>query len=268
MNYLLVSSVIQEPPNLVSLLYKLFPNQLTATLHQWEDLVFSIIVAALIAVVFRIGIRRKELIPKGLQNGLEMITEMLMKVVYGILGPEGKKYFPFLGTLFIYILAMNLFGMVPLMKSPSVNLNITAALALCVFILVQYLNIKNMGLLGFLYHMAGSPKTVLEWMIVPLMLPLELLTQISRPVTLALRLFGNIMGEEALIGYFTVAGVAAFALLQIPIDAGFPLQIPFMFLGLLTSLMQALVFTLLSAVYILLSIPHAEEHQLETEKTL
>ncbi|ADI38479.1 ATP synthase subunit a [Waddlia chondrophila 2032/99] len=260
-HYLLVSPILQHPPNIISLLYKIFPNKLTQMLHQWEDLAFSIIIATFVIILFRIGIRKREMIPKGLQNGLEMITELLMKVIYGILGSEEKKYIPFLGTLFVYILALNLFGLIPLMKPPSANLNTAIALALCVFTLVQYLNIKHMGIFGFLYHMAGSPKTVLEWIIVPLIFPLELLTQISRPVTLALRLFGNIMGEEALIGYFTLAGVAAFSLLDLPMQGGLPLQIPFMFLGILTSFMQALVFTLLSAVYILLSIPHKEKHQ-------
>lgn len=92
----------------------------------------------------------------------------------------------------------------------------------------------------------------------PLMFPLELLTQISRPVTLALRLFGNIMGEETLIAYFTLAGIFALSFLHFEIPIGLPFQLPFMMFAILTSTMQAMVFTLLTAVYILLSEPHHE----------
>jgi F-type H+-transporting ATPase subunit a len=103
-----------------------------------------------------------------------------------------------------------------------------------------------------LYHLAGSPKDAVGWMIAPLMFPIEILTQVSRPVTLALRLFGNILGEKIMLGFFALMGITLFYF--------FPIQTPFMFLGLLTGVMQALVFTLLSTIYILLSVPHADEH--------
>jgi len=184
-------------------------------------------------------------------------VEGISGFITSVLGHDGAKYVPFLGTLFIYILSMNLLGLVPLMASPSSNLNITVALAICVFVMVQYLNIKNMGIKGFIYHLAGSPKNAIEWSIAPLMFPIELLTQISRPITLALRLFGNILGEKILIAFFAGVGVSLLYF--------FPIQTPFMFLGLLTSVMQALVFTLLSTIYILLSIPHSEEIHLNSE---
>lgn len=260
----ILSAIIEEPPNILSLLHRIYADAPWGyILYEWENLLFSLLVAILLVAFFQIGVRQKMIVPTGLQNFLELLTELLSKMVYGVLGKEGRKYFPFLATLFVYILAMNLFGLIPLMKSPSSSLNIAIALAICVFALVQYLNIKNMGLFGFLYHLAGSPKGLLGWLMVPLMLPIEILTQLSRPLTLALRLFGNIFGEEALIGYFTLLGVLAFAYFQFPFDAGLPLQIPFMFLGMLTSLMQALVFTLLSTVYILLSIPHQENHSVK-----
>ena len=101
-------------------------------LHHWESIIFSIFIAALIAMVFYIGSRKKKLIPSGLQNVLEYVVETFRTFIIGILGPSGEKYIPFLGTLFIYILAMNLFGLIPLMKSPSSNLNIIIALGLCV----------------------------------------------------------------------------------------------------------------------------------------
>jgi F-type H+-transporting ATPase subunit a len=249
---------VPELPNFIKILSnKFYGTSLGDFLHQWENIIFSILISTLIALVFYIGTRKRELVPRGLQNFLEMIVDALRSLIVGVLGHDGEKYVPLLGTLFIYVLTMNLFGLIPLMKSPSSNLNITAGLAITIFVLVQYLNIKNMGLGGFLYHLAGSPKGVMGWIMVPLLFPIELITQLSRPVTLSLRLFGNILGEDILIGAFAVFGIVLMASWHSPV--GFPLQTPFMFLAILTSAMQALVFTLLSTVYILLSIPHTEE---------
>lgn len=244
-----------EIPNFISILNKYFQNSWTAFLQRWEDIFFSLLVAVIISIIFYIGALKKEWVPYGLQNFLEWIVESFQNFIVGILGPEGERFVPFLGTLFIYILSMNLFGLVPLMKSPSSSLNITIALAICVFVRVQYLNIKNMGIKGFLYHLAGSPKDTVGWLMAPLMFPIELLTQISRPITLALRLFGNILGEKILIGFFALVGITLLYF--------FPIQTPFMFLGLLTSVMQAMVFALLSTIYILLSVPHSEEHDMK-----
>lgn len=249
---------VPEVPNFFTLLYKKFEDSpLTSFLHEWESIIFSVFIAVTISLICYFGSRKKELIPSGLQNFLELVAENLQKFTLDILGPEGRIYVPLLGTLFIYILSMNWLGLVPLMKAPSSNLSITVALAICVFTLVQYLNIKNWGLRGFLYHMAGSPKGFMGWALVPLMLPIEILTQFTRPVTLALRLFGNVVGEDILIGAAALFGV--YLLSSSPLMIGLPMQLPFMFLALLTGLMQALVFTLLSTIYILLSMPDPKE---------
>lgn len=249
-----------EVPNVISLIYTSFTEapKWAVTLHEWQNIIFSIGIACLISLIFYLCARKSALIPEKFQNGLEFFIEGFRDFVVSILGEHGEKYVPFLGTLFIYILCMNWFVLIPLMKSPSASINVTAGLAITVFILVQYLNIRNWGIKGFLYHLAGSPKDFVGWAMVPLMLPIEILTQLTRPLTLALRLFGNVLGEDILIGVFALFGVAIFSSFQAPI--GIPLQIPFMFLALLTGLMQAGVFTLLSTVYILLSQP---DHQVE-----
>ncbi len=253
-----ISSPVPEVPNLITLIYKYFSHSPWATfLHQWESMIFSVIIASFISIIFYLGAKKNALIPDGLQNFIEWIVENLRNFITEILGSNGEKYVPFLGTLFVYILSMNWLVLIPFMKAPSSNFNITAALAICVFVLVQYLNIKHWGVLGFLYHLAGSPKGFLGWALVPLMFVVELLTQFTRPITLALRLFGNVVGEDILIGAFALFGVYFLANYDWPIVL--PLQIPFMFLAILTSLMQALVFTLLSTIYISLSMPHSEE---------
>lgn len=253
MSMIIAAAGVPEVPNALTFIEKyLKDSQWSTILYNLESLIFTFIVASLIALVFYIGSKDKNLVPSALQNFLEWIVESFSHFVIGVIGPEGERFVPFLGTLFIYILCMNLFGLVPLMKAPSSNLNTTVALALCVFARVQYLNFKNMGARGFLYHLAGSPKNLVGWLLVPLIFPIELLTQISRPVSLALRLFGNILGEKILIAFFATVSITIFYFL--------PVQLPFMFLGLLTGLMQALVFTLLSTIYIYLSFSHADEH--------
>lgn len=253
-----IEAEVPEVPNFIQLLYNMTGSAWAGLLHHWENIFFSIVVAIGISIVFLFGAKKKEKVPTGLQNFLEFVVEKLRDFVVEILGPEGERYVPFLGTLFIYILCMNWLVLIPLMKPPSSSFSITIALAICVFVLVQFLNIKNYGFFGFLYHLAGSPKGLLGWALVPLLLPIEILTQITRPLTLSLRLFGNVVGEDILIGAFALFGALVFANLNAPV--GLPLQIPFMFLALLTGLMQALVFTLLSTIYILLSLSPSEEH--------
>ncbi|MFA6915841.1 MAG: F0F1 ATP synthase subunit A [Parachlamydiales bacterium] len=250
---------VPELPNFIELLNHYFEGEpVLHYLFYWEDIFFSLLVASVVALTFHLGIRNHKMIPRGLQNFLELVVEKLRKLIHDVLGPKGDEHLPFLGTLFIYILSMNLFGLIPFMKSPSTSLSVTLGMAICVFMRVQYLNIKNMGLGGFFYHMAGEPKDFVGWLLVPLMLPIELITQISRPATLALRLFGNIMGEHILISAIALFSVGLIAFGEIRL--GIPLQTPFMLFALLTSTMQALVFTLLSTVYILLSSPAGEKH--------
>jgi F-type H+-transporting ATPase subunit a len=247
------AETIPELPNAITLLYNRFPDTPWAIfLHHWENLVFSFLIAAAISFLFYWGAKKQEQVPTGLQNVLEWVVEGIRKLVGETLGGEGEKYVPFIGSMFIYILAMNIIGLAPLMKSPSSNLNVTFAHALCVFALVQYLNFKNFGVKGFLYHLAGSPKDWIGWLMVPLLLPIEILTQLARPVTLAFRLFGNIFGEDILMGYFALLGATVLPFIL-------PLQTPFVFLALLTSVMQALVFALLTTIYILLALPSGEE---------
>lgn len=223
----------------------------------WEDVIYSTLIALLISIIFYCGDRKREMIPHGMQNFLELMVENLRKIVAGILGPEADKHLPFLSTLFIYIFVMNMFGVIPFMKSPSSSLSITIGMGLCVFARVQYLNIVNFGPLGYLHHMCGSPKNLMGWALAPLMFPIEVITQISRPITLALRLTGNVMGEHILVSIFALISLLLFTFDWLPF--GVPIQLPAMLFGLFTSLIQAAVFTLLSTVYIFLSLPHKSE---------
>ena len=98
---------------------------------------------------------------------------------------------------------------------------------------------------------------MISWVLVPLNLPIHLIGELAKPLSLSLRLFGNITGEDVLIAAFTGVGIMAISFLKLPV--GIPLQLPFYFLGLLMSAIQALVFTSLSAIYIALMLPHEHE---------
>jgi F-type H+-transporting ATPase subunit a len=123
---------------------------------------------------------------------------------------------------------------------------------------VQYAGIRNLGLIGYFHHLAGSPRSVVEWVLVPLNLPLHIIGELARPVSLSLRLFGNITGEDMLLAIFATLGVSLLSFTHAPI--GIPLHLPFIFLALLTSFVQALVFTLLTTIYFSLMSTHDEEH--------
>ena len=228
-------------------------------LHRFEPVLFSLFVALVLSLVAFFATRRRQMIPGPLQNGVEYVVELLYDFVVGILGPKyGPRYVPYLGTLFVYILAMNLFGLIPFMDSPTSSLNVTVGLALCTFLYVQYTGIRELGVLGYVDHMAGSPRSAISWCMVPIMLPVHLIGELAKPVSLSCRLFGNVFGEDMLLVAFTSLGVGD-ACPSRTRRSGSPGSSRSWSWRLLTSTIQALVFTVLSTIYLLLMLPH-EEH--------
>ncbi len=253
-----------EPPNIILLLHHYFPHSpVVEFLHHFENPFFSAVAIFILVFVARQATRKTQMVPGKLQNLVEMAVESLDDFVTGVMGPAGRRFTPFIGTLFLYILVQNLIGIVPGMKAPTSSINTTVALALTVFFYVQYTAIRMNGILGYLDHLAGSPRPhgVIGFLIalvsVPFNFVLHTLGELTKPLSLSLRLFGNIFGEDVLIGQMLVLGVAALAFMHSPV--GLPLQFPFYLLAILTSTIQALVFSLLSTIYIFLMFPHAEE---------
>jgi F-type H+-transporting ATPase subunit a len=227
-------------------------------IEHYEILIFSALVALLLMLVAFLAGRNPQLVPSGLQNGVELVVEGLSDFIVSIIGPRyGPRFVPFLGTLFIYILAMNLFGLIPFMHSPTASLNVTVALALTVFVYVQFIGFKELGPLGWLDHMLGNPRDLTGWILAPIMLPIHLLGEIAKPISLSCRLFGNIFGEDMLLVAFATLGISMLPFQKLPF--GIPMHALFYPLALLSSALQALVFTVLSAIYILLMLPH-EHH--------
>jgi F-type H+-transporting ATPase subunit a len=194
-----------------------------------------------------LGARKPHLAPRGLQNVLEYLYESLNNFVCGIMGPRGSAFTPLLGTMFLFILSMNLAGLVPGLISPTAYLNTTIALALTTFLAVQYHGVKAHGLKAYLAHFMGEPL----WL-APLMLPVHLIGEVAKPLSLAIRLFGNIFGEEKVI--IILVGFSP-VLLFIPL----PIQFPMMLFGIFSSFVQALVFTMLTTIYLTVATAH-EDH--------
>lgn len=247
-----------ELPNILHMIYLAF-GEAFHSLHVWENVIFGFCVLLLFCFISMRIYSKRKMIPGKLQNVAEMAVEGLDNFFHSILGKHASRYTPFLGTLFIYILAMNLMGLVPFLKSPTSSMNITLSLALCTFFYVQAAGIRRLGIGGYVDHLLGSPRDVMGWVLAPINLPIHILGELAKPVSLSLRLFGNITGEDVLIAAFTGLGIALLAFMHSPV--GVPLQLPFYFLAILTSTIQALVFTLLSTVYFAMMMPHEHEDE-------
>ena len=250
---------IPELPNVISLLSaRWHDNTVVAWLHHWENVVFSLVIAVGLCLIAWRYARKPATIPRGRQNLLELLVEGVDGLVQRVLGPSGRQHTPFIGTLFIYIWLMNLAVLIPGMKSSTSSLNTTIGLAAVVFGYVQWRGIRSNGLLQYVDHLAGSPRDLVGWCLVPLMLPLHVLGELIKPLSLSLRLGFNIFAEDVLLAQLLLIGIGASAFLHLPI--GIPFQAFAIPLVLIFSTVQALVFSLLSTVYIGLMSPQGEHH--------
>lgn len=212
-----------------SALFSLGPLQVNS------QMVTMTVLSALLVLVCFLGTRRMQERPRGLQNLLEKAVEMLLDLSTDIMGEDlARRYLPYLGSLFLLILVCNYSGLLPLaghlpgLAAPTSMLSITAGLALCTFFVVHYTGIREHGLIGYSHHFTKP---------IIIMLPLFILEELIHPISLALRLYGNIFGEET---------VTSEIFHLVPLVAPVALNV----LSLLLGLVQALVFTLLSGIYI------------------
>ncbi|MEK7316814.1 MAG: F0F1 ATP synthase subunit A, partial [Candidatus Eisenbacteria bacterium] len=249
-------------PNWITIANDYAPsNPVVHWMHENEYLVFAWLAGAIFLVFIKVVMKRSAAVPGHLQNAVEWIVESMEDVCGGMLGKHLPKYFPFIMAIFFYILFMNLIGIVPGFKSSTSTVDVTLALALVTFLSVQVSGLINLGPLGYLDHLAGSPRDVIGFCMLPVMIPVHVLGELVKPVSLSCRLFGNIFGEDTLIVVFV--GVAAFCLkasllaLAVPPMAG--ITALFMLLQTLTAIVQALIFSLLTTVYLYMMIPH-ESH--------
>jgi F-type H+-transporting ATPase subunit a len=235
-------------------------SPLAQALVKYEKVIFSVIVLTLITLFCVSVSRKRSLVPSKTGLLLENIVLMLDGLVCSVIGPKGRAYTPFVGSLFIYILVSNLYGLVPLQNSATAYITTTAPLAIAVFFYVQWIGLSKNGLFGYIYHLAGSPKDFFGYVLIPLNLPLHILGEFSKPVSLMFRLYGNVMAGHILVAVFLGLGIQMIKPLGVPV--GIPLHFPFLFLEILVSLIQAFVFSLLTTVYIAAMLPH-DDHEHE-----
>ena len=221
------------------------------TKHELVPIIMSVGIIIFLGIFSIIATRRLQKVPGRLQALLEIIVEGLENFVKSQMGRVAGPFIPFIGTLFIYIFIMNMLGQIPLFHSPTSNFNTTIALTLIVFFVTHYQGLKNNGVVGYLKHMAGKP----IWL-APLVFPLHVMQELlSRPLSLSMRLFGNILGEDTIIAIFI--GFSPLLLGFIPI----PMHLPMVFLALLGSTIQAMIFSLLASFYIAGAIGVHEEEE-------
>jgi F-type H+-transporting ATPase subunit a len=206
-----------------------------------DYIVMCILVAAFLIVVFGLASRRLSLIPSKRQSALELIVQMFEGLLTDLIGEQGKRYLPMIGTVGLFIFSANMLGLVPGFMSPTSKLNVTAGCALTVFVYYHWQGMKAQGVLKYLKHFSGPIPAL-----APLMLPIEIISHFSRPVSLSLRLFGNIFAEELLI--VVIASIVPFVL-----------PLPFMAIAIFTATIQAFVFVLLACIYIAGAVAHEEE---------
>ncbi len=201
-----------------------FAHHYQAVTHSWFVMLVMIVCVALL-------VKGIQLLPGKGQSAVEVILENLESFMLDVTGPEGKAFFPFIATLFLYIFTCNLLGLVPGFFSPTATLDTTLSMAACTFFLTHIIGVKFHGA-KYIKHFLGP-----VWALAPLMFVIEGIGHLARVMSLSVRLFGNIFGKEKILGIL-------FAL------AGFYLApLPILFLGILVSFIQAVVFMLLATVY-------------------
>jgi F-type H+-transporting ATPase subunit a len=176
-----------------------------------------------------------------LEDGVMAVAGLLEEWI----GPDGRRYLPLIATLGLFILLGNYAGLVPGLIAPTANINVTVGLAITTWVFYHFQGFKKQGVVNYLKHFAVPPGAPV-WM-APLMLVIELISHTSRLLSLSLRLFGNIFGEELVI-----------AILGSIIP--FIVPLPMMFLGLITGGLQAFIFVLLSIIYLQAAVAVEHEH--------
>ena len=213
---------MQASPLTSTLLFHIGPVAIT------RPAVTTWIIMAVLALVCRFVTRRLSMHPGRRQAVLEGIVTGIMGQIEDVIREDGRPFLPLVGTLFIFLVVANLSGVLPGVEAPTGKIETPASLALIVFFSVHYFGVRARGLRGYLASFA-EPKLI--------MLPLNILSEITRTFSLMVRLFGNIMSGEFIIGL-----VVALAGLFVPI--------PLMALEILVGLVQAYIFTVLATVFI------------------
>jgi len=217
----------------------------------WYTVMFLIACILSVAIIWILKGRLSEEEPGGGQQTLELGVLAVRGMLEDIVGPHGLKYFPVVMTFAVLILVSNLMGLFPLFVSPTSATSVTFALGLSSFLYYNYIGVKENGLFGHLKHFAGP-----IWWIAPLIFPIEIISNLIRPFSLGIRLFGNIFADEKVLE--TLAGLAP------PVTWFAPILL--MPLSVFVAFVQTFVFILLSQLYLSeVSHPPHDSHAVHTD---
>lgn len=207
--------------------------------HHYPHIVYSWFVMLFLTVVAALAVKGLTLIPGKGQNFFEVLVNGIEEFMVDVTGEEGRWLFPLAATVFIYIFACNLVGIVPGFFPPTASLNTTLACALVVVVFTHVIGIKYHGV-KYIKHFLGP-----VWWLSPLIFVIEIIGHLARILSLSFRLFGNMMGHEIVLAIlFGLAGL-------------FLAPLPIMGLGIFVAFVQAFVFFLLSIIYFSGAMEHA-----------
>jgi F-type H+-transporting ATPase subunit a len=226
----------------------LFPKeQIFETVHHLFAAILVVLILAVMSFIAKKNLKdiEKAVIPSkkiSLLNLFEVLTQVIMSLMKDIIGKDYRRYVPMIGTLALFILTSNLLGLIPGFVPPTDNLNTTIACGLVVF---AYFNLHGLRVhgIGHILHLANPLGAWWGWFLSPLLFPVELIGLCVRPLSLGIRLAGNMIGDHKVLLAF--AGLMPLLL-----------PLPFYLLGLLVCIIQTVVFCLLTCVYISL---HTQE---------
>jgi len=223
---------MEHPIMFLAVIADLIGGSVSHFAHEYPHVLYSWMIMLILIVLARLATAKISMVPGGLQNFCEYIVESIGNFQDSIMGEKGRPYFPLMATLIIYVVCCNFQGLIPGSFAPTSNLNTTAAFAIVIFFMTHYVGITKHGF-HYIKHFLG-PMPALA----PLMFVIEVVSHLSRLISLSLRLFGNVMGEDLVILILFVLAGAYFA------------PLPMMFLGLLTGFLQGFIITLLAMIYI------------------
>jgi len=215
-----------------------FTGSFTDNLLQ-PHVTYTWVIMIVVVTLSALAVRSVKMVPVGGQNFFEMVITGIEDFMIGVTGEEARFMFPLIASLGFFILCSNYLGVIPGFYSPTANLNTTAACAVIVVVMTHVLGVKFHGI-KYIKHFTGP-----VWWLIPLMFPIEIVGHIARLFSLSIRLFGNVFGEELVLGIlFFLAGL-------------YLAPLPMMLLGLFTGFIQAFIFCLLAMMYFAGSIEHA-----------
>jgi F-type H+-transporting ATPase subunit a len=207
--------------------------------HAYPHVIYSWVIMLVLIVSGAIAAKGISMIPTKSQNFFEVVISGMEEFMVDITGEEGRWFFPLIATVFLYIAACNLSGLIPGFFPPTASINTTLSCALTVVTFTHLIGIKYHGI-KYIKHFLGP-----IWWMVPIIFPIEVIGHLARILSLSFRLFGNIMGHELVLAILFMLAGAFFA------------PLPIMAMGIFVSFIQAFVFFLLSIMYFTGAMEHA-----------